>query len=239
LLSRYVPNPIRLSSIVISHDPRALSRQAQRDALCRATQERIVSTLVSLKSALAREKTPLVSATKIYLQDDSRLSVHIVSKTFARGKSMMELERFQQPFSTTSYETKKKRKRATISPCGISLCWDVVLAESQKQSGDMPLEQIVGARGFCQGKKPTHIEDYSRVASRLSRNAFAGLARSVYTKMKSLNTSETQKLPRAVDVSFSDLRYEHVKKTHENAALQKLRSIIFSSGPLAGWLTSK
>ena len=243
LLSRYISSPLRLSSIVVSHDLRALSKEAQQEALRRATQDRIVSTLDHLKKQYSQlpqdDDNPLLQSRNTisnYFDEWKGPSVHIVPQSFARGKSTTEFEKSKQkqqlqappPPATENPSNTKKRKRETpssVSPCGVCLQWDRTLLPTRKESGDMPVEQIVGARGLCQGKKPKQAAEYPRLASRLSRHAFAALARSVHAA----STASSEK-----DLtSYGDL-----KRAHGNASWQALRSMIFSSGPLAGWLTS-
>ena len=242
LLSRYIASPLCLSSVVVSHDLRADSKDAQLEALRRATKDRIASTLEHLSNRKTQVPGSQVSsenlipeskAKKINLGEWQELSVHIVSQSFARGKSAVGLKE-QQPLATiigTADTQNKKRKRDTtsVSPCGVCLLWDRTVEYRSRNREEMPVEQVVGVRGLCQGKKPKQAGDYPQLASRLSRHTFAEWACSVHaaTMVGDPDTS-----------SMKHFRYQELKQAHGNTSLQRMRSRIFTSGPLAGWLCS-
>lgn len=217
LLSHYIPSPIRLSSILVSQDPRAVSKEAQKEALSRATQRRATSVLEYVRIKHPDWNSPC-------LQNAVIPDVYIVPQTFARSKSMTDSQSQHSRSLNMKQDTSvilegsKKRKRqepqSKVSPCGMSLNWQQTLERDA-----INVEQIVGARGICQGKKPITANDYFRLASRLSRSKFEKMAQTT-----------------ADNRNFTS--YKALKESNCDPALQKLRSAIFSGGPLAGWLTS-
>lgn len=246
LLSQYIPSPLRLSSIIVSQDPQAFSKAAQKEALCRATQQRIVATLEHLQKLQSphHNDNPLHSIRiENFLREWKGPSVHIVTQGFARGKATMDFSVIsEQQNNSTPLEgevnatSNVKKCKRTIAPCGVSINWDQTLPATRKESGDMPVEQIVGARGLCQGKKPKQVADYHKLASRLSRYTFGDLTRLIrYDYYYNTTGVGTAADSRARD---SKLSYKDLKQVLSDTTLKELRSTIFSSGPLAGWLIS-
>ena len=77
-----------------------------------------------------------------------------------------------------------------------------------------------------QGKKPKSARDYRQLASRLSRSTLAVEAARVHAKLGGNDKKEEKD-------------YKQWKKeAHSHTDHQKLRTLIFEGGPLAGWLTS-
>ena len=242
LLSRYIPIPIRLSSIVVSQDPRAVSLLEQKEALSRATQRRVASVMNHIK----QHSESLLKGNPEWNVEEDIPTVHIVKPTFPRSKSMSDYH-YQTngnasggaegdgrvaSSSATGGDISRKRKRqeptsqgncTKFSPCGVSLNWiqqpPTTTSISPKNPGDGIVELVIGARGIRQGKKPKTLADYQRLASRLCRHQF-------------------QCIVKTFEKTESDQQYSELKNSLCDPVLKSLRSTIFSGGPLAGWLTS-
>jgi Adenosine-deaminase (editase) domain len=234
LLTRYIPSGIRFTSIIVSRDRRALSLRAQEEALKRATQDRVVATLEYVGNDETLPKDPFGQS----VRDWKGPSVHIVERGFARGKSRVESDAAEPPSKSEDdasqpahnnppQSKKRKRDHASSSPCGICIHWNQSLQKDNNTNGKknpVVVEQIVGARGICQGKKPKSAEDYRRLSSQLSRASLVAQARRVLKEEGEKEASTTS--------------YSKWKQKNGDESYQKIRSIIFEGGPLAGWLTS-
>ncbi|CAB9501432.1 stranded RNA-specific editase 1 [Seminavis robusta] len=263
VLSRFLPNPIRLASIVVSQDPRCCSKQdCQQDALDRATKGRVMDTWKHLQQSsqqqLEPQESPTTNKHPYHLDDDDGPTVAIVARKFQSGKAAMEFHHLQSTNKTNGENSKssseasgkphnsnnKKRKRDTThvvkkaSPCGMSLTWDQTMGNDKQNNNN--IELIVGARGICQGKKPKQLSDYTKLASRLSRYKILEMAQSVVVQLASAptttNTREDEPVTR--DSAKQPCSYRQWKQDWGDATAQKIRKIVFSGGPLNGWLTS-
>ena len=158
LLSKFLIEPITLSSICVSRDPRSV-KGGQLAALNRSLVERIDETLKAQKS-----KAPNRSL--------NALNVFIVDASFESSKTSHEDEKIS---------VGKKRKIGLISEtkcdnlkkkaaCGMSLNWYRGPASSA--------EITVGATGLKRGKKAKELQDIPRLSSRLCRyNLWQSFAR--------------------------------------------------------------
>jgi tRNA-specific adenosine deaminase 1 len=238
LLSDCIVDPIRLTSVVVSRDPRVTTPQS--------------GTLDAQLVALERAIPMRVQAVWDYLDNNDDdddddcgmlipiVHVAVVSQVFDSGKAVtaarsnkrqIDTEPFHnnKPTATTvqdkasapNEQSEKKRKRnqgPTISPCGFALNW--------QQSEPTQTEILVGARGIRQGKKPKSIEDYQKLASRLSR-------------------TELLRAQQQLVVSFEDKKHAKTYqefKSHIGGSHKKWRNLklnIFKGGPLVGWLVDK
>lgn len=231
LLSDCVVDPIRLTSVVVSRDPRVtLTPQSESDTLDDAQ-------LLALERAIPMR----VQAVCEYLDNDDdddcaiRIPmVHVVSQVFDSGKaataarSTKQRQPEKEPSSHNNIrvveakafneESGKKRKRGegpTISPCGFALNW--------QQSEPIQTEILVGARGIRQGKKPKSKEDYHKLASRLSRVELLRAQRRLLRKHEHAKT------------------YQEFKNQSccSNKKWRELKLDIIKGGPLIGWLVQE
>ena len=189
LLSRYVPDPIVISSVVVSRDPRCdEDGDGQRLALERAIPMRASAALGWAKAGEMQEsaKPPTSMAMQVP-------SVHIVKKNFDQGKSIAEKAGLDNGRSTDStnppdvednkpvriagskrkhkdatnveiYTATAKGKKKVVSPCGFCVNW-----QRLGTGADDGIEMVVGAKGIKQGKKPKKPEDVNKAMSRLCR----------------------------------------------------------------------
>ena len=113
-----------------------------------------------------------------------------------------------------SPETRKRKRgeKGVLFPsCGVSTNW-MCLDES--------IEVTVGARGTRQGKKPRTEDEHRNMESRLSRNQIRLLAsRSIEEKSSA---------------SYESWKYKLTSSLH-----RKVREVVFSKGPLTGWIEGK
>jgi hypothetical protein len=237
LLSAMIDPPIFLSSIVASRDARIRGKSmAQQDALQRAIPNRVQGAWDQISTAdVAPPWQKLVP------------SVHIVADSFPSDKSAMESKMQAQeapaeknennslssievsiPGRSTASTRKRKRSETPIkklSPCGISLNWQCLDPNGT--------ELIVGARGLCQGKKPKSNQDYSKLASRLSRREFVRLAQMHYDILPSGNKCGSERDVPSIGVPET---YQEVKRVVSSQDWDKWKASILRSGILAGWL---
>jgi len=213
LLSMYIPNPIVLSSICVSKDPRAVDGTAdlgQLEALSRALKERIVSVLTSITEA---EKGWNVKPPE----------VAVVNDVFENSKSASEYRRQSEPADNTS-NTKERATKESV--CGMSINWHQT---SNQQAANT--EVTIGATGLKRGKKPKCPTDVLHSASRLSRYQFASRCR----KCNSLSP-ETE-----TDCHSEVVSYRKYKEILSNQTLTRVATISVlggtrGGGPLVGWV---
>ena len=211
-----VLKPIRLSSIVVSCDPYATSRELQQEALERAICGRVQQVVEELQSRdLSEEHVDFVK----HLSDHV-LSVHVVSERFPDGRQESSVvqgtkiaentegkvvgenaskKRKREPNDALPIEKQKKRK----SPCGVSVNWQRFTET----------EVVVGARGIRQGKKPKSDQDYISQTSRLSRGALMQLANAKHKE------------------TYRDFKAQRAPKGYSD-----IKSLVFSTRPFQGWL---
>lgn len=161
-------HPIRLSSIVVSRDPHAKSKEEQHQALERA--------IVDRKNRVATElmnDDEFGPAHAEFLQSlhAHRMTVSVVDQVFDSAKSQLVMP-FQSESSSKDVvnengkrtkQTNNSKPKKNASPCGFCLNW-------QKLGCDDKVEVLVGNRGTKQGKKPSTEADYEKQASRLCRH---------------------------------------------------------------------
>jgi len=185
LQGSWLPFDVRLSSVVVSRDPNATSRDAQQQALERAVCGRVCQVVTELRSRNAESE--FVKRLKEHV-----LTVHVVEEQFPDGKSesiayddsvrastdMKDVDskivdnstkKRKRDEDTVSQQNNKKQRRQQKSSCGVSINW---------QWSDGETEVLVGARGVQQGKKPKTDSDYVKMTSRLSRGALVQLVNS-------------------------------------------------------------
>jgi hypothetical protein len=209
--------PIRLSSIVVSCDPHATSRELQQEALERAICGRVQQVVEELQSRddLSEEHVDFVK----HLSDHA-LSVHVVSERFPDGRQESSIvqgtEIAENDESKLAVNASKKRKRESSdvvlpsetqkkrkSPCGVSVNWQLFTET----------EVVVGARGIRQGKKPKSDQDYISQTSRLSRGALMRLGNAKHNE------------------TYRDFKAQRAPKGYSD-----IKSLILSTRPFQGWL---
>eukprot|EP00980_Cylindrotheca_fusiformis_P010721 scaffold2402_cov109-Cylindrotheca_fusiformis.AAC.3 len=222
LLSQYL-DPILLSSVVVSRDPRGVEASVapcirQIDALERAIRRRIQAAWDDIATALQDDE----DISKKWKWAYRSPSVALVRQTFSASKSIRAPNlgpvsssadsKGGSPTTTASLQSKKRkmldREATKISPCGVAFNW--------QQSCPDIVEVIVGARGLCQGKKPKSFGDYRRLSSRLCRRS---LCQEAHIVLCSNATS-----------------YLELKSEMNNESWKALKTRILRKGPLSGWL---
>jgi Adenosine-deaminase (editase) domain len=211
-LERHFVEPVRLTSIVVSNDPRG-DRASQMKALQRAVADRAKDSLRLLQDTV---KNGCLDDTNVddFLKNARIPSVYLVDASFERGKAR-SVTVFPSPSSLPPPVTKKRKLNTTASvpACGLCANW---------QCTDADIEILAGARGLRQGRKPKTELDFVNLASRLSRHALA--------RQAMLNEEE----PVQSSMSIDD--YCERKRRDATAAYCSVRNFVLSRGPLAGWL---
>lgn len=214
LLSMYIPNPIVLSSICVSKDPRAVDSKddlGQLDALRRAIKDRIENALVSIAET---EKG----------WDVQPPEVAIVTDVFENSKSSSEsrhVDRVSKLADDTSINSKRVKKD---SVCGTSINWHQASVQHAANA-----EVTIGATGLKRGKKPKCPADVVKTISRLSRYQFALRCNKCCSLL--LKTE-------ADDHSSDAASYRKFKQKTSNSSLTRVAALALSGGPLAGWVRS-
>ena len=199
LLSRYIPDPIHLSSICVSKDPRSVNNGAyggQLTALERALSGRIKSCFESQTTSEKLEKLNPPNVAVVECVFDSSKSAsenrYFEAQTNERKRGMEQLSSTNQvgnpskkrprtsqgeksnsknePKSTAIvYDPGKSPKKE--SACGMSINWHQSHQGNGAAKGDKKkaTEITVGATGMRRGKKPKSPTDVFGSASRLCR----------------------------------------------------------------------
>lgn len=211
LLSMYIPNPIVLSSICVSKDPRAVDDRAdlgQLNALRRAITDRIGKALMIITET---EKGWNVKPPK----------VAVVSDVFESSKSSSEF-RYDHRMNVIADNDPNNNKRVKKeSVCGMSINWHLSVQQAAKA------EVTIGATGLKRGKKPKSPTDVVNNSSRLSRYQFA------------LRCKKCNSLSSEAGGHYSDAAsYREYKQATANHLLTKVATLTSGEGPLAGWVRS-
>lgn len=242
LLSTFIRDPICLSSICVSRDPRSLE-EGQLVALERALPTRVENTLKSSLEASLSVGPPTVA---------------VIDQTFDNSKSASEHRYMisqvdnRIPFggivkvSTQQLGSNKRRKMNNDtektdcscnvrkeSACGMSLNWH----QSQTSTeANMP-EITIGASGLKRGKKPKKPRDALNCASRLCRLSF------FQCWMKCVKMSSNCSVPNGD--SKGGRSYKQCKDSVDDNAAVCVDSILgggvreeYNTGPLRGWVRS-
>mmetsp|Transcript_40414 Transcript_40414/g.97548 ORF Transcript_40414/g.97548 Transcript_40414/m.97548 type:complete len:449 (-) Transcript_40414:621-1967(-) len=210
LLSNHFEEPVLLSSVVVSQDPRVIHSNHQLEAL-----ERAVPTRVRTVWKYVAEKHDTSSK---WQWKDCIPSVHVVRSVFPSSKSALAPNLgtlFTSRDEPSRPPPDKKIKLSSeailnrkVSPCGFAMNW---------QCTDPDVAEIlIGARGICQGKKPKTLEDYHKLSSRLSRQSLLQHNNEFF----SMNTT----------------RYQALKTNESGSNWKLLQTLVLSGGPLSGWL---
>lgn len=200
ILSMYIPEPICLSSICVSKDPRSVdggTHGGQLDALERALSGRIENTLKSIPHAPSRNliKPPSVAVVdnmfessksaseNRYLEaqiNEKKRSVEQTcsvpskrSKTHEHGQAENKSSSSQSQKSTISCRPSQASKKE--SACGMSINWhqhSYQVNKSTKRNEKKATEITIGATGLKRGKKAKTPKNVLSSASRLCRFSF-------------------------------------------------------------------
>jgi hypothetical protein len=223
-LTRFIPDPIVLTGIVVGRDWRVKRKKDsegaglcyQEMALRRAVPDRVAAVLQNLNEQ-ARQQYRDDNASKDHItrwiQKLRPPLVDIVEHpVFARGKAAV-----QAP--PNNHVASRKRKRSQfaekVSPSGLSINW-------QSYSAAFTAEVTVGARGILHGKKPRIPADYVALQSRLSRASLLKLAAKAGLGV-SLVGADTES-------------YQECKSKYASCDYKAVRTTIFEFGPLSGWI---
>jgi hypothetical protein len=228
------PPIIPLTSVVVSADPHT-THHHQRLALERAVSGRVNTCLKFLYDQQQINSSMMSWKPQIP-------TVHIVSQVYDSGKSIMSSRESSKcdgmPKSVLSGQKRKHNpvgvvdessnkqldKSKATSPCGVALNWNQI---------DNEIEVLVGARGICQGKKPKSLDDYLKLASRLSQatmvsNISADLITKSFQQQEDISTESAKRT------------YQHLKKSNcfPEWSIIKTRLLTLEGSPLRGWLRS-
>ena len=211
LLSMYIPNPIVLSSVCVSKDPRAVDDKAdlgQLDALRRAITGRIGKALMMIAET---EKGWNIKPPE----------VAVVSDTFENSKSSSEFRHDKRMIAVADNEPNSNKRVKKESVCGMSINWQTSVQHAANT------EVTIGATGLKRGKKPKSPTDVVNSSSRLSRYQFA------------LRCMKCNSLSSETGGHISDSSsYRKYKEAAANHLLSKVATSASGEGPLAGWVRS-
>ena len=187
LLSMYIPEPIYLSSICVSRDPRSVHTEnydGQLDALKRALFDRIKNATASNTTTTCYNKhlkPPEVAVVDIIYES---------SKSFSDNKNLERQTSFMKKRtadSTSPIPSKRRRlvdssvggqneaQKSILRPTGLSINWHQNYMTSSHMNDRVTKETMeitVGATGLKRGKKARAPKDVLDSASRLCRFSF-------------------------------------------------------------------
>jgi len=245
LLSKYISEPIILSSVCVSKDPRSIDKGripngSQLSALERALPKRIESALQKQQKSHDNKVVPPV--------------VSVVDVIFESSKSVAdyrfdgqnnERKRKKLDYSDTVSNKKVKTKHTSLdsqtfksshntskqaSACGMSINWHQThlqgLKSGNKHNNEVAKTEItIGATGLKRGKKPKRPKDVLGSASRLCR--FNLLQRCLrYTDLSSSQFSSKE------DITAAKTYMQYKQKCSKYAGIECFL------GPLAGYIRS-
>jgi tRNA-specific adenosine deaminase 1 len=210
-LMKWIQDPIRFATIVVSQDPRVRQEQDQLDALERAISTRVALIRVDLEKLLDnKNKMYGYHDLENFVLNLPKCSVSVVRSVFSRGKSARDATKAHRK----RLREESDQKICNHSPAGVSVNWLHL---------DPEVELVIGARGIRQGKKPKSEQDFRSMASRLSRNALTQLALDNH-----LLNCDTR----------SKVSYQLLKEAWSPRWYGQVRERLFQCGPLAGWIVS-
>lgn len=246
LLASLIESSICLSSIVVSHDERS-DPSHQLKALQRALVDRA-------KESLCLYKTD----EKILLPD-----LFLVSPQFPRGKALTEKllsdSRSDNQLDIDSIPTKKQKLDHPIgttstnmsrSPIGISINWqydsDHESTHTNKKDNFNPnVELVVGAKGIKQIGNLKSMGDIIKCSSRLSSyNLFCLGLECLENTLKICDDDQNATKPCFTSdiikkCQNGNISYQEAKRILANSRLRSMKSFIFTSGPLMGWICDR
>lgn len=208
VLEAALQDPIRLSTVVVSQDPRA-DRSSQINALKRSIIDRAEASLHHLNvytKELDGSDTEIVR----FVETVSIPSIFVVDACFRSGKSAS----LAIPTSSATPSNKKRKLNVNHAPtCGHCSNWQV---------SSHSVEIVIGARGLRQGPKPKSQSDYVKHSSRLCRQSLAQEALII-------GLLDPQSI-RCLEL------YRNQKRRCLTCAYRSVREFLLTNGPLAGWL---
>jgi tRNA-specific adenosine deaminase 1 len=216
-LSALIPQPIRLTGIAVSVDPRAVSVSEHLKAIERAIPQRVVSTLQSLSSSDNDDEPsiiPTISMTEHVFAKGKAIVEHcssMVSESSEAGKVTQDKKRKREE------DDSGKEKATLFTSCGMAIHW-------QQCDPSSAVELLVGARGIRQGKKPKSNEDIQRLRSCLSRSSLFELA--------------TSRLHDSIVPQLRFRSYQEWKQHTGSDSYAARKRAVLSQGLLAGWLVT-
>ena len=254
LLSRYIPDPIVLASIVVGRDPRCEEGgDGQRTALERAMCQRAEAAQNHLSTAggdAADEQLRTLPLPRVYIARDS----------FEQGKASSdkaEVDERRAKGAKNAYDgdlganPPKKSGKKSLAPCGFCMNWQIIcnVISKEKNTGDDkksrgkgkkdsdPIELVIGAKGIKQGKKPKKPDDVMRVMSRLCRYELHAMSA---IRCSQIVGECTGAVANDVDCSDEKLTYQGVKATSICMDRQQRKSLCISDdqSPLSAWVSS-
>ncbi len=243
LLTRFIPLPIPLQSIVVSRDPRVegFDGKHQLEALERA----IVSRAKDVFNVVGVREND-----NIHANFDNLPEIAICDLLFDQGKTVSDKRTRDEynnkeccnettvDYTYTTQSSNQKRKlddkddrsgkrikTQKISSCGICLNWQ----KTSSMTNENEIEQVVGAKGLVQRKKPKCSSDIVKSASRLSRYSFWSQTLKALLLSTTINVEEEQEFHRS---------YTEMKNKYSPKFVRNLLHFILSEGktPLQGWV---
>ena len=255
-LAAFLRKPVRLSSIVVGHDPRQTESDLGRSHhQFKALERAIVVRAKVCLNELDKARTDEISN---FLKEATLPNVFVVDNTFPQGLSQSAASVHQSKSgSLPESNSSKKRKRnaedpnaekgtrhqAKISPCGISLNWhqEYYSSNQDRRAGENitfhNVEQTVGAKGIIQAKRPKNARNAIKCTSRLSRWALSGRSK-VCLKLLADKCQQASVIKSDVE-SMGTLSYQEFKQQFVPSIFLRMRDIILQeleTSPLAGWV---
>ncbi|KAL9190990.1 hypothetical protein ACHAXT_000696 [Thalassiosira profunda] len=185
LLSSYIPEPICLTSIYVSRDPRSVdggSCGGQLVALERALHTRIESALKLQPSLGLRPPTVAVVDQAFDCSKSASECRYLEAQTNERVRKRQKSEDGNAVACGDGRRSAKKE-----SACGMSMNWHQEIAESDAKKST---EITIGATGLKRGKKPKTPPDVLRSASRLCRFNFLDRAQRCKSYKRSIQPED-------------------------------------------------
>ena len=255
LLSRYISDPIVLSSIVVGRDPRCEEGDGgQQMALERAIYERAEAAQSHLSVSggdAADDQLNALPLPRVYIAGDS----------FEQGKASSEKVEVDERMAAGAKKIaaedndegtnhSKKSGKKSLAPCGFCINWQRTCNDISKDKNgndkkskakgnenSISIELVIGAKGIKQGKKPKKPDDVRRVMSRLCR--YEMHAKSAI-QCSQIVAERTGAFVNDLDCSDKKLTYQGAKATSICMDRQQRRRLCISDdqSPLSAWVSS-
>lgn len=241
LLAQWIPQPIRLFSIMVSRDPKA-------DINNGTIQE--CDQYIALHRALAQRALHTKSQHK---HMKNILQVHIVDQHFLSGKTFSQASRskYRRSELNNGGEPQPKiAKHSKILPAaGVSLNYQPTLGKSNNSNAPSwiircfnkdNLEVTVGVSGLKHGKKPKSKADVQRSSSRLCRSSLFNYASECSMQLAE-NSTINSSLKNKDDIDGEKIPYSEFKRRLPETFISKEKNMALgnSVGALSGWIRSE
>jgi hypothetical protein len=213
LLSKFIVQPLRLTTIVVGKDPSASFELVSSDhsesaftqaiALRRAIPNRVQAVRHYLRS-IDNFVVDATSPKNLHNFADEIIIpiIGISSKTFQRGKAMTDFSLFNKNLNIESSSISAKRKwndldqnrKKVTKPAvaGIAVNWQKLAHDGDSKitvAGDR-VELIVGVRGIRHGKKPKCDDDAIQLQSQLCRSQLMKLHEQACCLLRNLQNQQ-------------------------------------------------